>query len=103
MNGLPGVAHDFSAQVTLMADFVAWHGKTLSEHEAARDQYAAKGYRFVSLSIYGAVGTPFFAAVMMKRPVVVTQRDFPCLTAAQFQQIVRIFYDVLTPFARLLR
>jgi hypothetical protein len=38
-----------------MAQFQAWHGKILAEHEALRDQWAPQGYRFVSLSIYGAV------------------------------------------------
>src|SRR5262249_55755621 len=68
-----------------MTDFIAWHGKTLSEHVASRDQWAAKGYRFVSVSIYGSVSAPVFAAVMIKRPVVVTQRDWPCLTASEWQ------------------
>jgi Bacterial tandem repeat domain 1 len=54
-----------------MADFVAWHGKTLNEHEALRDQRANKGYRFLSLSIYGPVAAPVYAAVMIKRQIVV--------------------------------
>jgi len=69
-----------------MAEFVAWHGKTLSEHEALRNQWHAQGYAFVSLSIYGAVTAPVFAAVMIKPPAPVTQRDWPTLTAAQYQQ-----------------
>jgi hypothetical protein len=68
-----------------MSDFIAWHGKTLNEHSASRDHWAAKGYRFVSVSIYGSVSAPIFAAVMIKRPVVVTQRDWPCLTASEWQ------------------
>lgn len=69
-----------------MTDFIAWHGRSLSDHIASRDKAAAEGYRFVSVSIYGPVGTPVFAAVMIKRPVVVVQRDFPCITATQWQQ-----------------
>ena len=69
-----------------MADFIAWHGRNLSDHVALRDQWAAKGYRFLSLSIYGDVTAPVYAAVMIKRPVVVAQRDWPCMTAAQWQQ-----------------
>lgn len=68
-----------------MVDFVAWHGKSLSEHVATRDGWARQGYRFTSLSIYGAVDAPRFAAVMIRRPVVVAQRDWPCLTGAGFQ------------------
>jgi hypothetical protein len=68
-----------------MIEFIAWHGKGLSEHVASRDQWAAKGYRFVSVSIYGSVSAPVFAAVMIKRPVVVAQREWACLTANEWQ------------------
>jgi len=63
-----------------------WHGKTLTEHEALRNQWAAQGYRFVSLSIYGAVNAPVFAAVMVRQAQPGTQRDFPVMTASQWQQ-----------------
>jgi CubicO group peptidase (beta-lactamase class C family) len=69
-----------------MADFIAWHGKTLSEHIKLRDEWAPKGYKFISVSIYGSVNDPVFAAVMLKRPAVVTQRDYPWLTASEWQQ-----------------
>jgi len=68
-----------------MVQFEAWHGKTLAEHEALRNQWAAQGYRFVSLSIYGAVNAPVFAAVMVKQAERVAQRDFPVMTASQWQ------------------
>ena len=68
-----------------MVEFQAWHGMTLAEHEALRDQRAAQGYRFVSLSIYGAVNAPVFAAVMVKQAKPVAQRDFPVMTASQWQ------------------
>ena len=68
-----------------MVEFVAWHGKSLSEHEALRDQWAEQGYRFVSLSIYGDTGTPVYAAVMIREEEVVAQRDWPLLTAAEWQ------------------
>jgi CubicO group peptidase (beta-lactamase class C family) len=69
-----------------MVQFEAWHGMTLAEHEALRDQWAARGYSFVSLSIYGAVDAPVFAAVMVKQARSVAQRDFPVMTASQWQQ-----------------
>ena len=50
-----------------MVQFEAWHGMSLAEHEALRNQWTAQGYRFVSLSIYGAVNAPVFAAVMVKQ------------------------------------
>ena len=68
-----------------MADFIAWHNRNLTDHEALRDEWAAKGYRFISLSIYGSVAKPFYAAVMIKRSIVVAQHDWPCMTAAQWQ------------------
>jgi CubicO group peptidase (beta-lactamase class C family) len=70
-----------------MADFIAWHGRPLDEHVALRDEWAAQGYRFLSLSIYGPVMAPIYAAVMIKRPTIVVQRDWPCLTADQWQQV----------------
>jgi CubicO group peptidase (beta-lactamase class C family) len=69
-----------------MVQFQAWHGTTLAEHEALRDQWAAQGYRFVSLSIYGAVTAPVFAAVMVQQAAPNPQHDFPVMTAAQWQQ-----------------
>ena len=69
-----------------MVEFQAWHGMTLLEHEALRDQWFAQGYRFVSLSIYGAVANPVYAAVMVKQAEPVAQRDFPVMTALQWQQ-----------------
>ena len=69
-----------------MADITAWHGRTLNEHTGLRDAAAKLGYRFLSLSIYGSVSAPIYAAVMIKRPVVVAQHDWPCLTADEFQQ-----------------
>lgn len=69
-----------------MADVVAWHGRNLSEHTGLRDNAAREGYRFLSLSIYGATSSPVYAAVMIRRPQIVAQRDWPALTADQFQQ-----------------
>ena len=70
-----------------MADIVAWHGRTFDQHIGIRDDAAKQGYRFLSLSIYGPTSAPLYAAVMIKRPVVVAQRDWPKLTADQFQQV----------------
>src|ERR1700751_3841440 len=69
-----------------MADIIAWHGRGLNEHTSLRDNAAKQGYRFLSLSIYGAVSAPVYAAVMIRRPHIVAQRDWPALTADQFQQ-----------------
>jgi Polyglycine hydrolase-like, structural repeat len=57
-----------------MVDFVAWHGKSLLEHTILRDTAANEGYRFLSLSVYGSTAQPFYAAVMIRRPIIVAQR-----------------------------
>ncbi|MDQ3983317.1 MAG: serine hydrolase [Actinomycetota bacterium] len=69
-----------------MADVVAWHGRDFAEHVKLRDDAAKNGYRFLTLSIYGPVSDPVYAAVMIKRPAIVAQRDWPALTAAEFQE-----------------
>ncbi len=70
-----------------MAITTAWHGKTFDEHVALRDSAAKNGYRFLSLSIHGTSGAPHYTAVMIKRPVVVAQHDWPLLTGAEFQKV----------------
>jgi CubicO group peptidase (beta-lactamase class C family) len=70
-----------------MASIAAWHGETLSGHTKLRDDAAKQGYRYLSLSIYGSISSPVYAAVMIKRPKVVAQRDWPLLTADEFQQV----------------
>jgi len=69
-----------------MVDFVAWHGETRPDHVAKTLKYVAEGYRFVSLSIYGDVFAPVYAAVMVKQNPPPEQRNFPLMTVAQWQQ-----------------
>jgi len=69
-----------------MPEFIAWHGRNLTDHLNLRNQYYAQGYRFISLSIYGAMNTPVYAAVMVKQQNPVEQIDFPCMTASEWQQ-----------------
>ena len=70
-----------------MAITTAWHGKTLDEHVSLRDSAAKNGYRFLSLSIHGSSSSPHYTAVMIKRPMVVAQRDWPLLTGTEFQKV----------------
>jgi len=69
-----------------MPQFIAWHGRNLTDHTNLRNQWYAQGYRFVSLSIYGAVTNPVYAAVMVRQANPGTQHDFSSMTAAQWQQ-----------------
>jgi len=68
-----------------MAQITAWHGRSLGDHVKLRDDAAKQGFRFLSLSIHGSVSDAHYTAVMIKRPQVVAQRDWPALTAAEFQ------------------
>lgn len=63
----------------------AWHDRSLKDHCSLRDTAAKDGYRFLSLSIHGAPAAPRYTAVMIKRAKVVAQRDFPCMTEAEWQ------------------
>jgi CubicO group peptidase (beta-lactamase class C family) len=68
-----------------MATMTAWHGKTLDDHVKLRDDAAKAGYRFLSLSLHGSTGAPRYTAVMIKRTTIVAQRDWPALSADEFQ------------------
>lgn len=69
-----------------MTQFIAWHGRDAIDHLNLRNQWYAQGYRFISLSIYGAVTAPVYAAVMVKTANPVAQNDFADMTAAVWQQ-----------------
>lgn len=68
-----------------MANFTAWHGQTFDQHVKLRDDAAKQGFRFLSLSIHGTAASPHYTAVMIKRAVVVAQRDWPLLTFDELQ------------------
>jgi hypothetical protein len=62
-----------------MTTFAAWDGKNLTDHVKLRDDAAKQGFRFLSLSVHSSVSDPHYSAVMIKRPQVVVQRDWPAL------------------------
>ncbi len=68
-------------------DFIAWHDRPAADHLNQVDTYAAQGYRTISLCVYGSPADPRYAAVMVKRPVVVAQRQRIGLSRDQFQQL----------------
>ena len=67
-------------------DVVAWHGLGQNEHAKKVSSLAAKGYRSISLSLYGDPGSPLYAAVMIKRPVVIATEQHDGMSQAQWQQ-----------------
>ena len=67
-------------------NIVAWHDRTTANHKELVDQSAAQGFRTLSLCIYGERNDPRYAAVMIKRPTVIAEKQFFGQTATQFQQ-----------------
>jgi CubicO group peptidase (beta-lactamase class C family) len=47
--------------------FQAYHGVTAAQHQASFNGLSAKGYRIISLSVYGAPGDARYAAVWVQR------------------------------------
>jgi Bacterial tandem repeat domain 1 len=75
--------------VSLTAEnVVAWHDRTPEQHEALFKRWSAKGFRPVSLSLYGATLLPLFAAVMVKRKVVIEAKQFGPLDQAATQKAI---------------
>jgi CubicO group peptidase (beta-lactamase class C family) len=66
-------------------NLVAWHDRSTADHVAQRDTFAAQGFRPLSLSIYGSTSDPRYAAVMVKRPVVIATHSFVGLSQAGYQ------------------
>jgi CubicO group peptidase (beta-lactamase class C family) len=62
---LPGVTARTAASLT--PAFRAYHGLTNGDHQARIDNWSVKGYRMISLSIYGDPARPLYAAVWVYR------------------------------------
>ena len=74
--------------MTLTAsNLVAWHDRDTANHVAQRDKFAEKGFRPLSLSIYGNPDNPLYAAVMVKRPQIIATRSVIGKTQAEYQQV----------------
>src|SRR5215475_12418587 len=65
---------------------VAWHEQNTAQHKALVDKWAALGFRTLSLSIYGDLGDPRYAAVMVKRLTVKPEEQVFPRTQAGLQQ-----------------
>ena len=74
--------------MTLTAqNLVAWHDRDTANHVAERDKFAEKGFRPLSLSIYGSPNDPRYAAVMVKRPQVIATRSVIGKTQSEYQKV----------------
>lgn len=67
-------------------NIIAWHDRTVSQHQHLVNENAAKGYRTLSLSVYGSRNDPRYAAVMILRPIVVATQQFFGQSTQHFQQ-----------------
>src|SRR4051794_23141081 len=48
-------------------NFVAYHDRTSADHQAHFDDLFPKGWRMISLSVYGARGSELYAAIWVER------------------------------------
>jgi len=67
---------------------ISWHNRNASDHEDLTNTNLAKGYRFLTLSIYGDTIDPFYAAVMILRPTIIAQKAFFKQSTQEFQQLL---------------
>ena len=65
--------------------FIAWHDQDFASHKQKVDANAALGYRTSSVSIYGDLSDLRYAAVMVKRSVVIAEQQFIGYSAGDFQ------------------
>ena len=63
----------------------AWDDRNTTQHKALVSEWPDKGFRTLSLTIYGTPQDPRFAAVMVKRPVVIATKQFGPLNQAGIQ------------------
>ncbi len=66
-------------------NFVGWHGQTLASHLSLTSQYQAQGFGFVTLSVYGATSSPYYAAVMIQ-PAPAAQHCYATVAGNAWQQ-----------------
>jgi CubicO group peptidase (beta-lactamase class C family) len=65
---------------------VAWHNRNTAEHTSLLNKWGDKKFRTLSLSIYGELQDPLYAAVMVKRPTVIEGKQFGPLSQAGMQE-----------------
>lgn len=67
-------------------DVLSWHDYAGADHYDRTQAHDNEGYRTLSLSIYGPSDKPLYAAVMVKRPMLVAETQYHYLLDADFQQ-----------------
>lgn len=71
----------------MIQNFVAFHDRTPAQLKEAADPFAAKGFRFNAIAIYGDPKSPLLAASMLLRDTVVAQTAQWNLKTDQFQAL----------------
>lgn len=66
-------------------DVFAWHDRSPAEHASLTAQWSALGFRTASLALYGTPASLRYAAVMIRRPAVITERQVGPLGLAGMQ------------------
>jgi CubicO group peptidase (beta-lactamase class C family) len=66
-------------------NFVGWHSQTLASHLSLTSEYQGQGYGFITLSIYGATSSPYYAAVMIQ-PAPAAQHIYATVPGSNWQQ-----------------
>jgi CubicO group peptidase (beta-lactamase class C family) len=66
-------------------NLVAWHDLDTASHKAKRDKFADLGFRTISLSIYGSILNPRYAAVMVKRPILIATKSITGRSQSEYQ------------------
>lgn len=80
-------------------NLVAWHNATSAGQLEKTQEYADKGFRPISLSVYGTPSSPRYASVMVKRAKVIEVRQFIDLTQSEYQAVFQQMSDQgLGPF-----
>ena len=67
---------------------VAWHDRIPDQHAKLFNEWSAKNFRPLSLSLYGAPVLPLFAAVMVKRKVVIDAKHVGPVSEAEMQKAI---------------
>ncbi len=67
---------------------VAWHDRIPDQHAKLFNEWSAKNFRPLSLSLYGAPVLPLFAAVMVKRKVVIDAKHVGPVSEAKLQKAI---------------
>jgi len=71
-----------------MPEVINWHDQSAANHLQLRTEAYENGYRFISLSIYGPVEAPLYAAVMLQPDAPYDQFVYDALTPVELETVL---------------